>query len=39
MCNYVEPGINTAELAEEEFSTLYLSLLDKGELMASFKGR
>jgi len=39
VCDYVEPGINAAELAEVELSTLYLSLLDKGELMASFKGR
>lgn len=39
VCDYVAPGINTAELAEEELSTLYLSLLDKGELMASFTGR
>ncbi len=39
MCDYVAMGINTAELVEEELSTLYLSLLDKGELMVSFTGR
>ncbi len=39
VCDYVAPGINTAELVEEELSTLYLSLLDKGELMVSFTGR